>query len=358
LKKIGIVGTNGLPAKYGGWESLVHHLTIKLNGKFKFIVYTSTHNSKTRINEYNGAELRYIRLKANGIQSIFYDLICLCHAARNTEIILVLGSSGCIFFPVIKLFRKKLIFNPDGLEWKRQKWSKPARWFLKVSEKIGVRYADIVVTDNLKIQQYIKDSYGHSSSIVEYGGDHAVRLPMSLDTQKKYNILDLKYAFTVCRIEPENNIHTILEAFMDKSMILVVVGNWNNSKYGFNLRKKYCSCDNFRLLDPIYDQKSLDEIRSNCCMYIHGHSAGGTNPSLVEAMNLGLFIVAFGVEYNIETTEGNALYFNSCEDLVKVIDEFERGHFNTSMIKVKMKEIALRRYTWDEIAKKYSNLFS
>ena len=165
------------------------------------------------------------------------------------------------------------------------------------------------------------------------------------------------YAFKVFRIEPENNIHLILEDFSESKMNLVIICNWNFSKYGKDLRIKFSSYSNLKLLDPIYEQDKLNEIRSNCKLYIHGHSVGGTNPSLVEAMNLGLCCVVYNVDYNIETTENSAIYFNTAEELKVIVNKLENKTELTSY-KNKMLEIAKRRYIWKLIIEKYSNLFS
>jgi glycosyltransferase involved in cell wall biosynthesis len=355
--KVAIIGTNGLPGKYGGWDQLLNHLTLNLREKYNFIVYTSYFDAEKGLKEFNGAKLKIIRLKANGMQSVLYDIVSLIHAAFKYDVLLVLGTSGCIFLPIIRLFRKKIILNPDGCEWKRGKWSKPVQAFLKLSEKFGIRFSDFVVADNSIIQEYIKNTYHKTSELIEYGGDQATFIPMSDETRRKYSLEINNYAFKVCRIEPENNIHIILEAFKNTNMDLVIVGNWNFSNYGKELRSKYRNYKNLKLLDPIYEQTSLNEIRSNCGLYIHGHSVGGTNPSLVEAMNIGLCPIVFNVNYNIETTENQAIYFNSANDLVKIVTDYQNKKIDTSIYKEKMKEIAKRRYTWEIITDKYSNVF-
>jgi len=355
--RVAIIGSNGLPGNYGGWDQLVNHLTLKLGNRFSFLVYTSYYNAVKGVTEYNGATLRIIWLKANGIQSIFYDMISLFHAVTKCDILLVLGTSGCVFFPIIKLFNKKIILNPDGIEWKRKKWNKFSRWFLKLSEKVGIQHSNIVIADNKIIKKYIKETYKIEPELIEYGGDHASHVPMCAETKSKYSLETNNYAFKVCRIEPENNIHLILDAFKDSKITVVIVGNWNYSKYGRKLRNKYGAYRNYRLLDPIYEQERLNELRSNCCFYIHGHSVGGTNPSLVEAMNLGLCVVAFNIEYNIETTENCAIYFNSVSDLANILNEYDNDKIDIVSYKEKMNEIAKRRYTWGLITEKYASVF-
>lgn len=172
---------------------------------------------------------------------------------------------------------------------------------------------------------------------------------------KSYSFWGKPYAFSVCRIEPENNIHILLEAFAENAaMPLVTVGNWMNSEYGRDLLKKYRDKQNIFQLSPIYDQIRLNELRLGCTLYLHGHSCGGTNPSLVEAMYLGLPIVAFDVNFNRETTENKALYFRDAEELKNICGSIEAEA--SKKIGDAMKEIADRRYTWQRISECYAKL--
>lgn len=358
MKRIAIIGTNGLPGNYGGWDQLVNHLTINLKNDFKFIVYTSSNNKTSHPQFINSAKIEYVKLSPNGIQSIFYDLISMIDAVYKADILFVCGISGCIFFPFIKLFKKKIYLNPDGIEWKRKKFKKPTKLFLKISEYVGVKFSDTVISDNLKIHEYILNKYKVNSSLIEYGGDH-VKYGISLDSKLKhtYNISEKKYAFKVCRIEPENNIDVILDAFSRVELKLVLIGNWKISSFGIDLRNKYLKFTNLLLLDPIYDLQILDQFRNNCLIYIHGHSVGGTNPSLVEAMSLGLAIVSFDVEYNRETTENKAIYFSNSNELFQIINMIEKSNFKLKDISFNMLEIAKRRYTWEIICNKYKSIF-
>lgn len=163
------------------------------------------------------------------------------------------------------------------------------------------------------------------------------------------------YAIGVCRIEPENNIHVILEAFADSPLPLIMVGNWENSVYGKELLERYRDNTHILMHPSIYDHAQLDVLRRGCRLYVHGHSCGGTNPSLVEAMYLGLPIAAFDVNFNRETTEDRALYFKDADGLRNLLAALD----DTELRKVAdaMKEIADRRYTWKRIAGLYSDLF-
>jgi glycosyltransferase involved in cell wall biosynthesis len=356
-RQIAIIGTVGLPAKYGGFETLVEYLTKELSKKYEIIVYCSSRAYNEKLQAHNGATLKYINLKANGIQSVPYDVLSIVQSCRVVDTLLILGVSGCIALPMVRWFSSsKIIVNIDGLEWRREKWNKYAKWFLKFSEKLAVSYSDVIITDNKVIQDYVQSEYGVKSELIAYGSDHAEKEKIDLNLLSKYPFLDNKYAFSVCRIEPENNIHVILEAAQQLEIFpLVIIGNWNASHYGSELKQQYMNYDHIHLVDPIYDQKKLDMIRSNCYVYLHGHSAGGTNPSLVEAMNLGLPIIAYGANYNKETTDNKALYFDNSSELKELLSGVAKDELR--YVAERMREIAKKKYTWKNISNSYESLF-
>lgn len=357
MKKISIIGTVGIPAKYGGFETLTEYLTKNLHDSYELTVFCSGKSYSEKLESYNGAKLKYVALHANGVQSIPYDIISIFKSLRFADTLLILGVSGCVVLPFVRLFSKKhIVVNIDGLEWKRDKWGKGAKWFLKFSEKLAVKYADVVVADNKVIQEYVKSEYGVQSELIAYGADHVTKEILSDELKAKYSFLDGRYAFKVCRIEPENNIHLILEAFSEYKLLnIVMIGNWENSEYGRELKEKYSSFENIFLLNPIYEQNSLNQIRSNCYVYMHGHSAGGTNPSLVEAMYLGLPIMAYGVQYNRETTEGKALYFDDKDGLVQLLENIDEEQLQ--IVAHDMFAVAKENYVWEKIAQQYAKLF-
>ena len=353
-KSLYIVGTNGLPARYGGWDMLLHHLTLALSKDYDIHVYASRFEAIKGVKEHNGAFIRTVPLKANGFQSIIYDFLTMLDASiRGADHVLVLGVSGGIFFPIFKLFNSNIILNPDGAEWKRSKFGKFTTQFLKLSEKLAIKYADKVIADSKVISADIINDHEVYSTVIEYGGDHVRRIAMSDKTALRYDITSNNYAFKVCRIVPENNIFMILDAFSKMKYKLLMVGNWNNSQFGIEVRDRFIKYKNLSLLDPIYDQEALDEIRSNCRLYIHGHSVGGTNPSLVEAMHLGLTCLVYDVSYNRETTEHCASYFSGKNDLTETATQLWENEERLRSIGKKLQDIAKRRYCWDEIITKY-----
>ena len=355
---LAIIGTVGLPAKYGGFETLVEQLIPHIENDFDVTVYCSSkfYKKEDRATHYGKAKLKYLPFKANGIQSIPYDVLSILHAAFNADKLLILGVSGCLVLPFVKFFtRKKVYVNIDGIEWKRNKWNFFIKTFLRYSEIFAVETAEAIITDNQVITDYMKTAYNYQSHLIEYGGNQAQHVSVTDNSIIDYHFLNSKYAFTVCRIEPENHIHILLDAMSQQTKLqLVIIGNWNNSEYGVGLKEKYGQINHIHLLDPIYELETLNRIRSNCYVYLHGHSAGGTNPSLVEAMNLGLPIIAYDVMYNKETTEKKALFFSNTNELLEIISQLNET--TRKSLSNKMLEIAKRRYTWKVIANKYKSM--
>lgn len=366
--KISIIGTVGVPACYGGFESLVDNLLDFTPPNVEYTVFCSAPKYPDKLDSYKGARLIYLDRDANGISSIFYDYECMKRSiALGADIMLVLGVSGCIFLSQIRRkFKGKIITNIDGLEWKRAKWKFYAKWLLHFSERQAVKYSDVVIGDNKGITDYVKDAYKKDAVLIAYGGDHVAKNEDD-SLFDEYPFARGKYAITVCRIEPENNIHVILEAFARLNservkMPLVIVGNWDKSEYGRELKEKYAAqsktlnsqFSTINLLDSIYEPHKINWLRSHASLYVHGHSAGGTNPSLVEAMNFGLPILAFDCVYNRATTEEKCLYWKTASDIEKLISE---NQSDFPKIAGDMEEAGKRLYSWKKIAGQYNELW-
>ena len=347
--KTAIIGTVGVPAAYGGFETLVENLLTERGEDY--IVYCSSSVYKNKMTSYKGAGLVYIPISANGVGSIIYDAVSVLDAVRRgSDALLVLGVSGAFILPFVRrLTKKKIITNIDGLEWRREKWSNFAKSFLKWSERVAVRCSDVVISDNEAIRDYVKSEYGVESEVIAYGGDHVLTGPLSGAREG--------YAVGVCRIEPENNIHIVLKAFADTGYALKMVGNWEASEYGRQLKQEFIGFNNIELINPIYDTATLFQLRDNCDFYVHGHSAGGTNPSLVEAMFFGKPIVAYDCVYNRFTMEGRGRYFVNVAELKSHIENLRMDE-GASIEGGVLQQIAHMKYRWEGIRNQYRRLLS
>lgn len=356
MKKVAIIGTQGVPAKYGGFETLVENIIGEnCSNNVQYTIFCSSINLPNGPKEYKGAKLKYIPLYANGAYSIPYDIISMIRCIRGYDAVLILGVSGCVFMPIFKLLcRGKIIVNIDGLEHRRAKWKNYVRKILKLSEKLAVRYADEIITDNKGIQDYAKQIYGVETSLITYGGDHTI-MEVTPEREKEvleeYGVAKEDYFISVCRIEPENNCHVTLEAFANSDKRLIFIGNWECNGYSRKLKEQYGKgYKNIALVDSLYDIEVLHILRKNAKMYIHGHCAGGTNPSLVEAMFMGRPILAYDVVYNRETTFNKAFYYENVESLANLM---EREDLDGAI----MTELAQNNYTWKKIASQYESLY-
>ena len=359
---VAIIGVVGVPGAYGGFETLADELIQYAEQKgvsSEFVVYCSGQKPDGPLN-YCGAERRFVAISANGISSIFYDILTCLHAWWcGAKKLLILGVSGAPILLFLRLFtRVELITNVDGVEWKRAKWNGLAKTYLRFAEWLAVRCSHHVIADNEGIQDYLEEAYRCTSTVITYGGDHALR---GEAVDLPFTVPD-RYAISVCRVEPENNVHLILEAFVDSSPFpLVFVGNWDAGPYGRELFQRYKDSDNLILSKPIYDQNLLYTLRHQACAYVHGHSAGGTNPSLVEMMHFGIPVIAFDCNFNRYTTDDEALYFGSADDLsLRLAEIFDKADKSDAQLSVsvgaKMANIAKTRYVWSGVGEHYLDL--
>jgi UDP-N-acetylmuramyl pentapeptide phosphotransferase/UDP-N-acetylglucosamine-1-phosphate transferase/glycosyltransferase involved in cell wall biosynthesis len=351
---ISVLGTVGIPASYGGFETLVENLARAHRSEklpSRLVVYCSAKNYVKRPRSHLGAELRYLGLSANGMSSVLYDIVSLFSAVRRgSDVLLLLGVSGAIALPLVRLVSKaRIVTNIDGVEWKREKWKGLSKWFLQVSELAAVRFSHEVIADNAGIADHVHERYGRHCRVIAYGGDHAIHV---MARPYEGEPLPARYALALCRIEPENNAAMILEAFARKpGMPLVFVGNWKNSSFGQALKQRYSQVPHLYLLDPIYDLGILRTIRGNASLYVHGHSAGGTNPSLVEIMHFGLPVMAYDCIFNRYATEGKALFFKDGNELRTGVESLTT--VVVEAVGTEMMRIAQQRYTWETIARDY-----
>ena len=350
------MGTVGVPASYGGFETLADNLVAyheETERSIGLTVYCSSKSRADRPEKYRRATLRYVDFDGNGVQSIIYDIVGLIDAVRRGhDRLLLLGVSGAIILPLVRLFSSaRIITNVDGIEWKREKWRGLAKHYLKFAERLAVRFSHEVIADNQAIADYLEEEYGCAAHVIPYGGDHAVQ---SASVPSAAGHLPENYALGLCRIEPENNIDLILEAFDGIDMPLVFVGNWDNSRYGRDLKARYQGHPTITIHDPVYGAGELRALRDRALLYLHGHSAGGTNPALVEMMHFGIPIAAHHCTFNRHTTEEEALYFETAEDLQSLVRSLSAD--KAGAIGSRMAEIARRRYTWDRIGQTYFEL--
>lgn len=358
MKKIAIVGAHGLPAKYGGFCTLAEYLVEYKPEDFDVTVYCVADEFKGGGDTYKGAKLVYLDAPARGIMAWKFHAKGIKHAIQNNvDCILLCGSSGGFSLPFYRNYKSKFYLNIGGIEWARNKYNFFMQRIVRFLMKVAVNNSGHLVADNVGMKKYIQQEYKRNDSVViAYGGDQAQKEDASAEVKKKYPFMKGNYAVAIARIQPDNNTEMLLEAFKDTKMPLVYIGNWNVNEYGIKTREKYAKEKNLILLDAIYEIHELNMIRSNCSLYVHGHSAGGTNPSLVEAMHLEVPLACYNNGFNNNTTFDKAFYFSNVEELKQIInsktDEELKQNAST------MKLLAVEHYLWETIAKQYYDFFN
>ncbi|MEZ0497927.1 DUF1972 domain-containing protein [Sphingomonas sp. IW22] len=355
--KLAIIGTDGLPARYGGFETFAMEVSpclAALGHEVRVIGSSIGRAADERGPE--GVSIRNLPLRANGIASIPFDLASLAAVARWAEAVILLGVSAGPFVPAMRRFVRggNLIVNVDGLESRRMKWSPLGRRYLAWAERVAIHGAKHVVADNDAIADIIREEHHRASLTIAYGCDH-VRSIKPSDRRRilaSFSLEENTFLLTVARIEPENNIEMMLDA-VDPQVAhpYAIVGNFSSTEYGRMIWKRYSNRPGIRLIGPTYDPDALAALRSGCHIYLHGHSVGGTNPSLVEMLPYARPILAYDCSFNRSTMRNEGGYFASSADLRTLLMRGDAERYTPSL--------SLRddpRYQWQTIAQHYASL--
>lgn len=354
--KIGIVGTRGIPNNHGGFEQFAENLSKYLVSKKHEVYVYNSHMHPFQNSQWEGVELihKYDPEHIVGtIGQFIYDFNCIVDSnKRKFDIILQLGYTSSSIWGWLLPKRPIIITNMDGLEWKRSKFPSPVQKFLKKAEKLAIKSSDYLISDSLGIQSYLNSEHLISSEYIAYGAD--LFLIENENVILEYGVKQNNYNLLIARLEPENNIETILDGVV-KSKIetpFLVIGK-NETKFGRYLKHKYINT-NIRFLGGIYNQDHLNNLRFFSNLYFHGHSVGGTNPSLLEAMASNSLIVANNNIFNKSILGNDAYYFDTACDIVesfniKKADNLDKIENNRDKIK--------NEFSWDIINNKYEKYF-
>lgn len=368
--KLCILGSRGIPNQYGGFEEFAERLSLNLTARgFSVWVYNS-HKHPCRDANWHGVNriLCYDPEHLIGQAGQFiYDFNCIQDSRkRNFDVILQLGYTSSSVWHARLPKNAFVITNMDGLEWQRSKYSRPVQQFLRYAEKLAVRHSDLLIADNIAIRQYLLDAYSVDSVYIPYGAD----IPAIPNEKQAGNfILNLKarggqirlqpkgYYLVIARMQPDNHIEEIIKGVLqaNSQYPLVVIGN-NSCRYGSHLTRKYES-ENIIFAGGIYEKSLLDKLRHSARQYFHGHSAGGTNPSLLEAMAASAYICAHNNPFNRQVLGDDALFFSDAEELATVItndtgpnDTLPRQFINNNLEKIR------DHFSWEKVCSLYEDV--
>jgi glycosyltransferase involved in cell wall biosynthesis len=348
--KIGIIGTRGIPNQYGGYEQFVEFAAPALvqRGHEVYVYNSSLHPYKERT--WKGVQIITRTDPENRVGTagqFIYDLNCILDARkRNFDIILQLGYTSSSIWSFLFPKNALVVTNMDGLEWKRSKYARHVQKFLQHAEKWAVVYSDSLIADSKGIRQYLLEKYGKDSVFIAYGATLVKEADEKiLETRQvsKYG-----YDLLIARMEPENNIETIIRGHLAarQERPLIIVGNHKNG-YGSFLQKKYGS-ERIRFWGPVYDLPVLNSLRFYAHFYFHGHSVGGTNPSLLEAMASQVLIVAHDNVFNRSVLENDAFYFQNDQQIAAILNNDINREEHVQMIRNNADKIR-SLYSWDHI---------
>lgn len=380
MKDIFIIGSRGLPAQYGGFETFVEKLVShKVSPRIRYHVACLSDERTGKHFDYKEADcftvnppkLGPARVIAYDMMAINYSLKFIKKEGIQEPIFYILGNTIGAF---IAYFAKKiqsiggvLLVNPDGLEWKRAKWSKPVQSYLKYSEKEMTKYADLIISDNRGIETYIHNTYPWSNTtFIAYGTDLSKTTLTAEDDfvrdwYQKWQTQEKEYYLILGRFVPENNYETAIREFMKSSTErdLVIICNHEGNPYFDELRQitGFDKDKRVKFVGTVYDQDLLKYIRNQAFAYIHGHEVGGTNPGLLEALAQTNLKLIFNVDFNHQVAQETALYWNkedgNLSGLIDSVDGQVSFEDLGNAAKANMKE----NYTWEKIVGEYEELF-
>lgn len=359
--KIAMIGTRGVPANYGGFETCVEELGQRLAGKgHEVTVYCRENYYKEKLASYLGMKLVYLpNIKRKTLDTLSHTFLSTLHAVRREyDVLMVFNAANSPVLLVPRLFGRKIAINTDGLEWKRGKWGALARRYYKFSEWVSTKIADAVVADSASIQDYYLKTYKARSFQIAYGAYPAKSVNPGL--LAGLGLKPNEYFLQVTRFEPENNPLLTVEAFkkIDRAGKKLVVVGGVPYKSEYSARIAAAKSDGILLPGPIYDKSLLNEIWCNCYAYVHGNEVGGTNPALLQAMANRCFVLSIDVPFNRDVLDDCGIFFEkSVDGLAEKLDWAVRNGSGFEAYKTRSVNRIAELYSWDRVADQYEEMF-
>lgn len=352
--KIALLGTRGIPNKHGGFEQFAEYFSVFLSNKGHDVYVYSSHSHEYQEQKFNNVNIIHCFDPENKIGTVgqfIYDLNCILDSRkRSFDVILQLGYTSSSIWHRLLPKNTVIATNMDGLEWKRTKYSRPVRQFLKYAEKLAAKNSDHLISDSLGIKDYLKSKYQKESEFIAYGAevfdspnDHVLCT---------YKVERYKYSMIIARLEPENNIETILDGYQESNTYYPVLIFGKINDYGKRLKLKYLNDKRIRFVGANYNIDNLNNLRWFSRYYFHGHSVGGTNPSLLEAMASSALIIANDNVFNKSILANDAFYFKDKNDILNLINNNDFFQLKDELCERNRKKI-LDKYSWNIINNKY-----
>lgn len=355
---IGIIGTRGIPNRYGGFEAFAEQMAPRLAEKGHRVTVYCSHDQHYKEPMLNGVRLRFCFNPESWLGTagqFVYDFNCNLDSLRQPyHVILHLGYTSDSLFKGLWNKRSKHITNMDGMEWMRSKYSPKVQSYLKKAEKWAATRSDLLIADSKAIQTYLETKYATPVRFISYGAE----IPASYlaDIFDDFQVEPHHYDLLIARMEPENNIELAIEAKLQENSTIPLVIFGNETPYGTMLKKKYHDQSLIRFQKANYHEATLNSLRHFSRYYLHGHSVGGTNPSLLEAMASECRILAHDNPYNRTVLENNAGYYQSSAQLKELLMQPSPVEQFRQKIVNNLNSIR-KNHSWDFITKEYESAF-
>lgn len=356
--KIGILGTRGIPNHYGGFEQFAEFFATYAAAKGHEVFVYNSHNHPYQHEVFKGVSIVHCydpEHKIGTIGQFIYDFNCIRDARkRDFDIILQLGYTSSSVWFSFHPKRAIVITNMDGLEWKRTKFSKSVQKALLYAEHLAVNNSDFLIADSLGIQAYIQKKYQKVSTYIAYGA-HPFNTP-NPEILQEYQVEEDGFNMIMARFEPENNLDIVLEGVVMSGIKkpMLVIGN-HNTKYGTYLKNKFLNHKQIKFIGAVYNLDHLNNLRYYSSLYFHGHTVGGTNPSLLEAMASRALIAAHNNDFNKGVLQENAYYFSSAQEVKKIVNTIKKND-NLQFIQNNFDAIS-KAFNWKKINEQYLQFF-
>lgn len=357
--RIGIIGTRGIPNHYGGFEQFAEYLSLGLVERGHEVTVYNSNNHPYQETIWKGVRIIHCydpEDKIGTVGQFIYDFNCILDSRkRDFDIILQLGYTSSSVWGWLLPRRKSVVTtNVDGLEWKRTKFSPKVKRFLKHAEKLGIKYSDHLISDSIGIQDYLKASYQKESLYIPYGADLFTKPDKSC--LKEYGVEVQRYSMLIARLEPENSIEMILDGVVQAGQDekFLVIGK-HETKFGLYLKDKFKGHNNIIFSGGVYDINILNNLRHFSRLYFHGHTVGGTNPSLLEAMASQALIVANRNVFNESILQNDAFYFEDADEVSQLLKNTDKGMYMGLLEANNLK--ILQTFSWHRIVSQYEEHF-
>jgi len=355
-----MLGTRGIPAAHGGFETAAEHLADYLVERgWRVVVYCQEDgNGPVHEDTWNGVERVHIPVSRDGATGTGqFDWIAARHAARHSDVCLLFGYNTAVFNALQRIRRIPLIINMDGIEWQRERWGPSRRAWLYLNERIAGLLGHDLIADHPEIERYLRGRVPRAKlTMIPYGADDVTNAPT--DPVQALGLEPGRYLTLICRPVQENSILELVEGFSrtERGVKLVILGNYDADVDDYHRQVLHAASHEVLFPGSIYDPDVTRALRFHSLAYLHGHTVGGTNPSLVEAMGAGNAIIAHNNPYNRWVADAGALYFTDAasadSQLTRVIDDPQVRRKLSSASRQRHQEL----FTWNRIARQYEEL--